>query len=135
MIPKFRVWNKSVETMHQVVSIWSKGTMHVVIPFENSVATIFYDFELMQSTGLKDKNGIDIYEGDILVGKQYLTTNLSTPFEINGVVKYSNRNTFFYLDNGSFDHDRYISSLGSSIYQYEIIGNIYENPELLEASK
>lgn len=47
--------------------------------------------------------------------------------------KYLKRNTMFYLDEKSFGHDKFMHSLGSSIYQYEVIGNIYENPELLEA--
>lgn len=92
----------------------------------------FGDIELMQATGLKDKNGVEIFEGDVVVGQQHLTTDLSTPFEIKGLVKYSERNTMFYLDEKNVGHDKFMHSLGSSIYQYEVIGNIYENLELLE---
>lgn len=85
-----------------------------------------------QYTGLKGKNGVEIYEGDIIVGRQFMTTAPSTPFEIKGTVKYSERNTMFYLDSPGQRHDAFIHSVGASIYTFEVIGNIYENPELME---
>ncbi|PNE50552.1 hypothetical protein AUF12_08605 [Enterococcus avium] len=100
--------------------------------FDDYIYRYSHDLELMQSTGLIDRNGVDIFEGDVVVGQQHLTTDSSTPFEIKGLVRYSKRNTMFYLDEKSFGHDKFMHSLGSSIYQYEVIGNIYENPELLE---
>ncbi len=93
------------------------------------------DYKIMQSTGLKDKNDVEIFEGDIVVGQQHLTTDLRTPFEIKGVVKYSKRNTMFYLDNDSFGHQKFMSSLGSSIYQYEVLGNVWEDGDLINDGK
>ena len=127
MIPKFREW----ETERKSMVIGQRED------FDDMVGFRFEHEEggqriLMQSTGLKDKNGVEIFEGDIVVGQQHLTTDSSTPFEIKGLVRYSKRNTMFYLDEKSFGHDKFMHSLGSSIYQYEVIGNIYENPELLE---
>lgn len=74
------------------------------------------DFKLMQYTGLKDKNGEEIYEGDIVkdVNDEY--------YEIK-------------FDDGCFIviHDgNVIEPLSEVAQDIEIIGNIYENPELLE---
>ena len=144
MIPKFRAWVKpgvlsnhpdgvvadakpdflGMECLVKRDDLKGKKCFTEIFDFE--------DIEFMQSTGLKDKNGVEIFDDDIVVGQQHLTTDLSTPFEIKGLVKYSERNTMFYLDEKSVGHDKFMHSLGSSIYQYEVIGNIYENPELLE---
>lgn len=77
----------------------------------------FDEIELMQYTGLKDKNGEEIYEGDIL-GKQ---------FYVNAIVSY---------DDGAFEQGwncyrehRLDQDFCSS---REIIGNIYENKDLIE---
>ena len=147
MIPKFREWDPERQRIH------GKGMSYSVREeFDDSVNFRFDHEEdldyttrlsetdrngtpyrnLMMSTGLKDKNGVEIFEGDVVVGQQHLTTDSSTPFEIKGLVRYSKRNTMFYLDEKSFGHDKFMNSLGSSVYQFEVIGNIYENPELLE---
>ena len=133
MIPKFRAWDERAG-LTEVISIDLLEKKIKVSHWEYGVSNYFPldDVELTQSTGLKDKNGVEIFEGDVVVGQQHLTTDSSTPFEIKGLVRYSKRNTMFYLDEKSFGHDKFMNSLGSSIYQFEVIGNIYENPNLLE---
>ena len=78
----------------------------------------FSDCEIMQFTGLKDKNGKEIFEGDIV------TKSLKDCGRIIGnfLVKWN-------LPNVGFD------ITGTGGHQYEVIGNIYENPELLEIQK
>ncbi len=85
------------------------------------------DYILMQYTGLKDKNGKEIYEGDIL---KHIPA-----FEANYFVKYLTGG--FYLCPDNKDYGEYFASLFAG-YDYknrcnsiEIIGNIYENPELI----
>lgn len=84
------------------------------------------DLILMQFTGLKDKNGKEIYEGDIL--------NI-TQDSIIGVVEWNNDLSLFEL-NCVVDHNDCTTTIyskqenGFNINR-EIIGNIYENPELL----
>jgi uncharacterized phage protein (TIGR01671 family) len=73
--------------------------------------------ELMQYTGLKDKNGVEIYEGDIMTADKNSINSY--------IVKYVNNN--FILSNRR-------NTLSSVLYfkEREVIGNIYENQELLE---
>src|SRR3989304_9140917 len=79
------------------------------------------EFEIMQYTGLKDKNGKEIYEGDIL------RTNEHIDFIVWNEKKcgfsYSNDKSNMSLPQW-FEHGQYSGT--------EIIGNIYENPELLK---
>ena len=84
----------------------------------------FSEIELMQSTGLKDKNGKEIFEGDIIdVGTRI-------PF-LNKIERDKETG---YLKMVPID-ERWTESYFTSFEdksRYEIIGNIYENPELLE---
>lgn len=130
MNPKFRCWFKDTGTRAAHMVEWDKLKEFVGLGrlFDDSKKSTL--FNLMQSTGLKDKNGVEIFEGDIIKGEQYLTTRV--PTAITEFVEYSERNTGFYVVNKTSNHERYKQTLGDSIYQYEIIGNIYQHPELLE---
>lgn len=79
----------------------------------------FDEIELMQSTGLKDKNGVEIYEGDIvhLWGGEYA----------QGFYEYDEKNAIENLIIDGFFIMEYLQT-----GNVEVIGNIYENPELLK---
>lgn len=78
--------------------------------------------ELMQFTGLKDKNGKEIYEGDIIKGDTY-----GHILEVIWDEGYCGFSPFLDLIDGDYT--------GEDWGRCEVIGNIYENPELLEDSK
>lgn len=87
-----------------------------------------------QYTGLKDKNGVEIYEGDIVSCDQAQDLG----FKVVGVVHYGNNyrespgwcDPRIYLDTRPFEE--YGSEFCIFHKQPEVIGNIYENPELLK---
>lgn len=136
MIPKFRVWDKEADTMHDVTSIWFDRNNeqyklgHVSFPSQETVDTIFDNFELMQSTGLKDKNGVEIFEGDIVKifvsnGFDYLDGDLS-------IVKKSEYHSGLICELLSNTLEYRIFDEEATGYQYEVVGNIYKDKELLE---
>lgn len=118
MIPRFRAYdNGSLCRMYDPEEVWVRDGDIWVID-EDSCDNEFIlnnDLNLMQSTGLKDKNGKEIFEGDIL------TTGKRT-----GVVK-NHRTLGFYINDARGDNWWF----GSDV---DILGNIYENPELAEVS-
>ena len=110
---KFRCWFDN--QMHKVEDISFKGkTINLfaadIIKFENGI--------LMQYTGLHDKNGKEIYEGDIVKSYYYIYTPNGEQERFNQKVINYNDVLCEYNIN-AFDN-------------LEVIGNIYENPELLE---
>ena len=132
MIPKFRAWSKLASKMYIVNGLYfDRGIVQYA---NNDNAIRFIKLEniiLMQSTGLKDKNGKEIFEGDIIT---------------NGmdIVDVRNHGTlgFYTLVNGRevfFGHGTSIEEFEEDIDGFteivEIIGNIYENPELLEVEE
>lgn len=125
MIPRFRAWHNELGRMMSISDMWfnvdSLGEIGLNDAVMNDYITVSPDeIKLMQSTGLKDKNGKEIFEGDILTSQNY---------PVKGVVE-------FRTDLGLWVHYlkgyNYFEYLGNVAGSKEIIGNIYENQELLE---
>lgn len=117
-IPKFRAWLKDEYRMTDVREITFFDDEVQMI----SDVTDFYtygEFELMQSTGLVDENGKEIFNGDI-------------------VLIYGEKISKVFYSQGSFCVD--ILNGGTPLHgfspkQLEVIGNVWENPELVEEEK
>lgn len=132
---KFRAWDKTNNQM-----LHNAGIIGIRIPGGTKVKQVIdgvkydaqgtvvdslfadsTDMELMQYTGLKDKNGVEIYEGDIL---GHDTRHLvKTGIKILHVVEYE-------IYNLSAARSGFV--LPAPLHHFEVIGNIYENPELLK---
>ncbi|MDO7797591.1 YopX family protein [Enterococcus avium] len=118
MIPKFKAWDKYHEMMVSIISI----------DFENKIAYVeqengdrydihFDNLIFLQSTGLKDKNGVEIFEGDIVA------------------IKYS-ESGYHYYEKIVFENGTYLAGDEDWLYNIKdycvVCGNIYEDKELLE---
>ena len=122
MIPKFRAWLKKEQKMDNEIDhiSWLEDELYC-IGDGITYMVLAEDLVLMQSTGLKDKNGQEIFEGDILKSNKYIT---SVFYERGAYcVKFRrNANVMVTMNVISFIEK----------YKTKVIGNIYENPELLE---
>lgn len=125
MEPKFRVLDRLTGKMFPV-GIIDCSIQAVYIEEPNGLygERDFDEVELMQSTGLFDKNGKEIYEDDIV--RITLTDGFRYVVGEDGAVKY--KLGAFYILNGL---DEYLIS-DFHIDDIEVVGNIYENPELLK---
>ena len=126
MIPNFRAYDSgSLSRMYQPDEVMV-GNGDIWIIDEDSVAgewIVNNDLNLMQSTGLFDRNGKEIFEGDILGTKDGL---------LNGVVEDK---TYLGMWTNSLIRYNNFERLCNVANSREIIGNIYENPEILEDKK
>ena len=126
---KFRAWDKNNNEMVEVVSIdygaYKTKIEYLTVKYKNNETLTEYadNFELIQYTGLKDKNGKEIYAGDIC---KAVTKNNNS---VIGVVEYRSG---YYVIDGKDEYAVLREWLENFIY-IEKLGNKYENPELLEA--
>ena len=123
MRPEFRAWTEEGKAMYYGVYPFKDGTLLLSydgIAFDEVPAS---DFILMQSTGIKDMYGNKIFEGDIV--RFALTDGFNYVTNEDGVVTY--KLGAFYVVNGLAEY--LISDINTN--EFEVIGNIYENPEFL----
>lgn len=119
---KFRAWDKKDEVVREVTAIeWS---LEYVEFMGGAVERDFDDVILMQSTGLKDKNSVEIFEGDIVLadGVQVTVSFGEQKHEEN------------YGDETYYIGFNVYTKMGYGMLipvKYEVLGNIYANPELL----
>lgn len=140
---KYKVFIKHLQWMLKIESIDFIGKMVEVDLTSGEGDTSWYTFEeveLVQYTGLKDKNGKEIYEGDIVKYSKHIYTDCSqTEIEsvsepITGVFNFFNGCYPTLKLDDERHHLFMVYHLINCENDFEILGNIYENPELLEAT-
>lgn len=142
MIPKFRAWDEDSKVMRSwkdLILEKDGGDDFWLIGYkENACITSFdHDQILMQSTGLIDKNGTEIYEGDIVhvLDSEQINQRDENGAFIDAFFEEIDEIDSVVFADGSFKLKRtgFDVCICRSVDVFKIIGNIYENPELLEA--
>ena len=122
---KFRAWFKPLKKMFMVVKeLRFKRNGNIIIITNHTGGTAPNSYRLIQFTGLKDKNGKEIFEGDIVPTEKLVDKTL---FKAQYIIVWNNEVMGF-----EFKEIRSTTFLTLPIGKVEVIGNIYENPELLE---
>jgi len=128
MIPRYRAWDKERNEMNYKVMVGNcdtddeNWTCPIIWIEERQDWLHFDDYDsIMQSTGLKDKNGKEIFEGDIVKMSKDVYSE-STYYE---VVRH--RGGAYRLESKQHGCELWLRHTDC-----EVVGNIYENPELLE---
>lgn len=94
-------------------------------------ADLMVDCDIMQYIGLPDKNGVEIYEG--FRCKFKYIEKLHEHIELVGVFNYNLDELRYEIDIEGSEHYKCLSYISNGqMYDFEVIGNIHENPELLE---
>lgn len=128
MIPKYRAWNKNTKEMYQADDVVDvdieKKEILVKTP---SLKRLSYNFmsgiELMASTGYRDKDGKEIFSEDIVMSRCGL---------FKGVVIFKQHLGAYVIKSIGYKN---IMRLRVAANTVEIIGNAWENPELLEVER
>lgn len=150
---KFRAWDEQNKVMHNEVEFIRSGidgndwilfkSDKQKLEDGNVLNNPYFQqqIKLMQYTGLKDKNDVEIYEGDIvIITEEDEDSCLGREFSYKGVVSYANSlklsqyvsqyPSSFCLISKSFYREQ--SLLFNDRWDYEVIGNIYEDSHLLD---
>lgn len=122
---RFRAWDKETKTMNGMAEIYRNRNQEIELRPRDE------DIILMQSTGLKDKNGKEIFEGDVIAIE---VDDTETPINARVFQNSKIGVLMFHVFEDNEDVPM-VELLEDNSVAFEIIGNIYENPELLEVKE
>lgn len=130
---KYRVWDKRTKQMlyPHGIAFYNNGT-EIKCLFSDCIGCMSNDDDVMQFTGLLDKQGKEIYEGDILSYNDTVNRRYT-----NGEVIWS-KEYLTYLVKFHYGTDymsEYLCHFQNLGLEIEVIGNIFENPELLNNNR
>ncbi|MUO32495.1 YopX family protein [Enterococcus gallinarum] len=140
MVPKFRCYWEYTHEMAEVAEInyrgnWVCDEPHVVVEGRCDLIPL-RECNIMQSTGLKDKNGVEIFEGDMV--KKFSNINKFTD-DFAEDIEPTYGTTSIVRDGACFkttfkgEPSLVLDQNGGSMAKHmEVVGNVWENPELLE---
>ena len=137
MIPKYRAFVKKENKLFETDDLLLIDFLNeeVMLQQNSIIYATSFDFDevvLMQSTGLKDKNGKEIFDGDIV-----------TDGDVTSDIKYHQTLGFYMIGKYGFSVPfgqgvdvEYFEEFADHVSKtFEVVGNIYENPELLEVEE
>lgn len=123
MISRFRAWDVELKSMKEVMDIdYRLECVELSDSDGDTYIQGFSNIKLMQSTGLTDKNGKEIFEGDIID---------STDGFLTGVIEFRVSLGMFISELVEYNNFERLCNVASS---RKIIGNVWEHPELAEVS-
>ena len=130
---KFRAWLNVENKMIQPKDFYGIDYYNGCIWYkknDESRGVNFTGVEIMQSTGLKDKNGVEVFEGDIIITKEEVRDLINYEFyekEVANTVIYDSSRAMFTLYQEGW------GIVDENMSELEVVGNIFENKELLNA--
>lgn len=140
---KFRAWNDGEMILNIGLTPPSDGLTPYKVPDDSNGyedMTYYPEAILMQYTGLKDKNGVEIYEGDIIRDRfvsqpGFGQIGFASSFDREWCTEVRIPDIYMHWDEYQFPNfETLINHFaeGDNSYGVEVIGNIYENPDLLK---
>lgn len=134
MIPKYRAWDKNTADMVDIktIDLEKDGSIGCLVDY-SGINLDVSECIIMQSTGLKDKNGVEIFEGDVVLFS--VSDGFNHLDHEKAIVQASECHSGLVckLVNLDLEYRIYYDPVFHT--DYEVIGNVYENSELLEEQR
>ena len=125
----FRIYDPEKKKFH-----YSGSTPSMLAGYFKNTATLvtIHGMEHQQGTSLHDKTGREIYEGDIVTGNWYSYEEPTSC--VTGIVEYWQGWCAFIIHDAEMKVLAEMNGHGAYHFEFEVIGNVYENPELLKGA-